>query len=35
MSEKAISIGHCFVVSGGCTVFGVTLPFSGAPVFQK
>jgi carbon-monoxide dehydrogenase catalytic subunit len=35
MSEKAISIGHYFVVSGVYTVFGVTLPTSGAPVFQK
>jgi carbon-monoxide dehydrogenase catalytic subunit len=34
MSEKAISIGHYFVVSGVYTVFGVTLPVSGAPVFQ-
>jgi carbon-monoxide dehydrogenase catalytic subunit len=35
MSEKAISIGHYFVASGVYTVFGVTLPVSGAPVFQK
>jgi len=35
MSEKAISIGHYFVASGVYTVFGVTLPTSGAPVFQK
>ncbi|MBC8463913.1 MAG: anaerobic carbon-monoxide dehydrogenase catalytic subunit [Deltaproteobacteria bacterium] len=35
MSEKAISIGHYFVSSGVYTVFGVTLPTSGAPVFQK
>jgi anaerobic carbon-monoxide dehydrogenase catalytic subunit len=35
MSEKAISIGHYFVVSGVYTVFGVTLPVSGAPVFQQ
>lgn len=35
MSEKAISIGHYFVTSGVYTVFGVTLPTSGAPVFQK
>ncbi|MFO7707424.1 MAG: anaerobic carbon-monoxide dehydrogenase catalytic subunit [Desulfobacterales bacterium] len=35
MSEKAISIGHYFVASGLYTVFGVTLPVSGAPVFQK
>ncbi|MEW6671185.1 MAG: anaerobic carbon-monoxide dehydrogenase catalytic subunit [Thermodesulfobacteriota bacterium] len=35
MSEKAISIGQYFVVSGVYTVFGVTLPISGAPVFQK
>ncbi len=35
MSEKAISIGHYFVVSGVYTVFGVTFPTSGAPEFQK
>jgi carbon-monoxide dehydrogenase catalytic subunit len=35
MSEKAISIGHYFVTSGVYTVFGVTLPVSGAPVFQN
>jgi len=35
MSEKAISIGHYFVASGVYTVFGVTLPTTGAPVFQK
>jgi len=35
MSEKAISIGHYFVTSGVYTVFGGTLPTSGAPVFQK
>jgi len=34
MSEKAISIGHYFVASGVYTVFGVTLPVSGAPTFQ-
>ncbi|WP_054029835.1 anaerobic carbon-monoxide dehydrogenase catalytic subunit [Desulfatitalea tepidiphila] len=34
MSEKAISIGHYFVCSGFYTVFGVTLPTSGAPVFH-
>ncbi len=34
MSEKAISIGHYFVASGVYTVFGVTLPTAGAPVFQ-
>ena len=34
MSEKAISIGHYFVSSGVYTVFGVTCPTSGAPVFQ-
>jgi carbon-monoxide dehydrogenase catalytic subunit len=34
MSEKAISIGHYFVTSGVYTVFGVTLPVTGAPVFQ-
>jgi carbon-monoxide dehydrogenase catalytic subunit len=35
MSEKAISIGHYFVVSGVYTVFGVGLPVTGAPVFQR
>jgi carbon-monoxide dehydrogenase catalytic subunit len=35
MSEKAISIGHYFVTSGVYTVFGVTLPTSGAPVFHN
>jgi carbon-monoxide dehydrogenase catalytic subunit len=35
MSEKAISIGHYFVASGVYTVFGVTLPVSGAPVFKN
>jgi carbon-monoxide dehydrogenase catalytic subunit len=35
MSEKAISIGHYFVTSGVYTVFGVTLPTSGAPVFEN
>ncbi len=35
MSEKAISIGHYFVSSGVYTVFGVTLPTSGAPVFHE
>ncbi len=34
MSEKAISIGHYFVSSGVYTVFGVTLPISGAPKLQ-
>ncbi|MFP4194255.1 MAG: anaerobic carbon-monoxide dehydrogenase catalytic subunit [Desulfobacterales bacterium] len=34
MSEKAISIGQYFVSSGVYTVFGVTFPTSGAPVFQ-
>jgi carbon-monoxide dehydrogenase catalytic subunit len=34
MSEKAISIGHYFVASGVYTVFGVTLPVTGAPVFK-
>jgi len=34
MSEKAISIGHYFVSSGVYTVFGLTLPTSGAPVFH-
>ncbi|MCA1989314.1 MAG: anaerobic carbon-monoxide dehydrogenase catalytic subunit [Desulfarculus sp.] len=35
MSEKAISIGQYFVASGVYTLFGVTLPVSGAPRFQK
>ena len=35
MSEKAISIGHYFVTSGVYTVFGVTMPVSGAPVFEN
>ena len=35
MSEKAISIGHYFVSSGVYTIFGTTMPTSGAPVFQK
>jgi len=35
MSEKAISIGHYFVTSGVYTVFGVTMPLSGAPVFEN
>ncbi len=35
MSEKAISIGQYFVTSGVYTVFGVTMPTTGAPVFQK
>ncbi len=35
MSEKAISIGHYFVVSGVYTIFGYHLPVEGAPVFQK
>nr|CBX30831.1 Carbon monoxide dehydrogenase 1 [uncultured Desulfobacterium sp.] len=35
MSEKAISIGHYFVTAGVYTVFGVTFPTSGAPVFEK
>ncbi|MBI9087193.1 MAG: anaerobic carbon-monoxide dehydrogenase catalytic subunit [Desulfobacterales bacterium] len=34
MSEKAISIGHYVVCSGIYTVFGVTFPTTGAPVFQ-
>jgi carbon-monoxide dehydrogenase catalytic subunit len=34
MSEKAISIGQYFVASGVYTVFGVTLPVAGAPVFK-
>ncbi len=35
MSEKAIAIGHYFVASGVYTIFGGTLPVSGAPRFQK
>jgi carbon-monoxide dehydrogenase catalytic subunit len=35
MSEKAISIGHYFVTSGVYTLFGVTLPTGGAPVFEN
>ena len=35
MSEKAISIGHYFVASGVYTVFGVTLPVTGSPIFQN
>jgi carbon-monoxide dehydrogenase catalytic subunit len=35
MSEKAISIGQYFVASGVYTLFGVNLPITGAPVFQK
>jgi carbon-monoxide dehydrogenase catalytic subunit len=35
MSEKAISIGHYFVTAGVYTVFGVTLPVTGAPVFEN
>jgi anaerobic carbon-monoxide dehydrogenase catalytic subunit len=35
MSEKAISIGHYFVVSGVYTVFGVTCRFPARPVFQN
>jgi len=34
MSEKAISIGHYFVTAGVYTVFGVTLPVTGSPIFQ-
>jgi len=34
MSEKAISIGHYFVVSGVYTVFGYHMPLTGAPVFR-
>jgi carbon-monoxide dehydrogenase catalytic subunit len=34
MSEKAISIGQYFVASGVYTVFGVTLPVSGSPIFE-
>jgi carbon-monoxide dehydrogenase catalytic subunit len=35
MSEKAISIGQYVVASGVYTVFGVGLPVTGAPRFQK
>lgn len=35
MSEKAISIGQYFVTSGVYTVFGVTLPVSGSPLFEN
>jgi carbon-monoxide dehydrogenase catalytic subunit len=35
MSEKAIAIGQYFVASGVYTVFGVNLPVTGAPRFQK
>ena len=35
MSEKAIAIGQYFVASGVYTVFGGTLPVTGAPSFQK
>jgi carbon-monoxide dehydrogenase catalytic subunit len=35
MSEKAISIGHYFIVSGVYTVFGCHLPITGAPKVQK
>jgi carbon-monoxide dehydrogenase catalytic subunit len=35
MSEKAIAIGQYFVASGVYTVFGGTLPVTGAPRFQK
>jgi carbon-monoxide dehydrogenase catalytic subunit len=35
MSEKAISIGQYVVASGIYTVFGVTLPTSGAPTFHN
>jgi carbon-monoxide dehydrogenase catalytic subunit len=34
MSEKAISIGQYFVVSGVYTVFGYHMPLTGAPVFK-
>jgi len=34
MSEKAISIGEYVVTSGIYTVFGVTFPTAGAPVFN-
>jgi anaerobic carbon-monoxide dehydrogenase catalytic subunit len=35
MSEKAIAIGQYFVSSGVYTLFGINLPTTGAPVFQK
>jgi carbon-monoxide dehydrogenase catalytic subunit len=35
MSEKAISIGHYFVTAGVYTVFGVTMPVSGSPIFEN
>ena len=35
MSEKAISIGQYFVSSGVYTVFSITFPTSGAPVFHN
>lgn len=35
MSEKAIAIGHYFVASGVYTIFGMGLPVTGAPRFQK
>lgn len=35
MSEKAISIGQYFVASGVYTVFGLSLPVNGAPVFEN
>ena len=34
MSEKAIAIGQYFVSSGVYTIFGLTLPTAGAPVFH-
>jgi carbon-monoxide dehydrogenase catalytic subunit len=33
MSEKAISIGHYFVVSGVYTIFGVSFPTTGSEIF--
>ncbi|MBI5524107.1 MAG: anaerobic carbon-monoxide dehydrogenase catalytic subunit [Desulfarculus sp.] len=35
MSEKAIAIGHYFVASGVYTIFGGSLPVTGAPRFMK
>jgi carbon-monoxide dehydrogenase catalytic subunit len=35
MSEKAIAIGHYFVASGVYTLFGMGIPTSGAPRFEK
>jgi len=33
MSEKAVSIGHYFVASGVYTLFGITFPTMGCPVY--